>query len=166
MPTVIVLLFTYGLSFEYVTRGMPGAGLMTPGRLFGEWRQLADKVAKIETVVEAKTGSRVMTVGMDRNFISSELSFYNDSAFNTGGPHFFGSRSLMWAVWSPQSAALGRNFLLIDFDRKRIMSPALAQCFATIGAVSRETLENDGRVVGYFYWRVGYGYKGLGQAGG
>jgi len=160
MPTIIVLLFTYSLSFEYVTRGMPGAGLMTPGRLFGEWRELADKVAKIETVVEAKTGSRPLTVGMDRNFIASELSFYNDSPYNTGGPHFFGSRSLMWAIWAPRSAAVGRNLLLIDFDRKRLTSPSFAQYFDTIGDVSTETLENDGRVVGYFYWRVGYGYRG------
>jgi len=160
MPTIIVLLFTYGLSFEYVTRGMPGASLMTPGRLFGEWRELADKVAKIETVVEAQTGSRPMTVGMDRNFIASELSFYNDSAYNTGGPHFFGRRSLMWAVWTPRSAAVGKDLLLIDFDRKRLMSPSFAQYFKTIGDVSTETLENDGRVVGYFYWRVGYGYRG------
>jgi dolichol-phosphate mannosyltransferase len=166
MPTIIILLFTYGLSFEYVTRGMPGAGLMTPGRLFGEWRQLADKVAKIETTIEAKTGLKPFTVGMDRNFIASELSFYNNTAFNTGGPHLFGSRSLMWAVWAPRSAAVGRNLLLIDFDRKRITSPAFAQYFDRIGEVSQETLENSGRVVGYFYWRVGYGYKGLSQSDG
>jgi hypothetical protein len=40
------------------------------------------------------------------------------------------------------------------------MSPSFAQYFKTIGDVSTETLENDGRVVGYFYWRVGYGYRG------
>jgi len=164
MPTIIVLLFTYGLSFEFVTRGMPGVGLMTPGRLFGEWRQLAYKVAKIETTVEAETGTKPMTVGMDRNFIASELSFYNETPFNTGGPHFFGSRSLMWAIWAPRSAAVGRNLLLIDFDRKRITGSAFAQYFDRIGEVSQGTLENDGRVVGYFYWRVGYGYKGLPQS--
>src|SRR5262249_15831811 len=160
MPTIVALLFTYGLSFQYVTRGMPGAGLMTPGRLFGEWRELAEKVAKIETVVEAKTGSKPLTVGMDRNFIASELSFYNDSAYNTGGSHLLGGRSLMWAAWAPRSAAVGRNLLLIDFDRKRLSSPSFAQHFQSIGDVSTETLENDGRLVGYFYWRVGYGYKG------
>ena len=160
MPTIVALLFTYGLSFQYVTRGMPGAGLMTPGRLFGEWRELAEKVAKIENAVEAKTGSKPLTVGMDRNFIASELSFYNDSAYNTGGSHLLGGRSLMWAAWAPRSAAIGRDLLLIDFDRKRLSSPSFAQLFQSIDDVSTETLENDGRLVGYFYWRVGYGYKG------
>jgi dolichol-phosphate mannosyltransferase len=160
MPTIIALLFIHGGAFEYITRGLPGVGLMTPGRLFGEWRELAAKVARIETLIEAKTGSKPLIVGMDRNFISSELSFYNDAAYNTGGPHFFGSRSLMWAFWFPRSRAVGRNFLIIDFDRKRLMSPALAQYFETISDVSTETLENNGRVVGYFYWRVGYRYRG------
>jgi dolichol-phosphate mannosyltransferase len=160
MPTIIVLLFIYGVAFDYITRGLPGVGPMTPGRLFGEWHELADKVAKIEPLIEAKTGSKPLVVGMDRNFIASELSFYNDTPYNTGGPHFFGGRSLMWAIWFPRSNAIGRNFLMIDFDRKKIMSPALAQYFETISDVSTETLENDGRVVGYFYWRVGYHYRG------
>ncbi len=160
VPTIVTLLFIYGASFEYVTRGLPGAGLMTPGRLFGEWRELADQVAAIELLVEGKTGSKPVIVGMDRNFISSELSFYNDASYNTGGPHFFDSRSLMWAIWFPRSRAVGRNVLMIDFDRKRLMSPSLASYFETVSDVSTETLKNDGRVVGYFYWRVGHGYKG------
>ncbi|HEX9144335.1 MAG TPA: glycosyltransferase family 39 protein [Candidatus Binatia bacterium] len=160
MPTIIVLLFIHGVAFDYITRGLPGAGLMTPGRLFGDWRELAGKVAKIEPRIEAKTGSKPLIVGMDRNFIASELSFYNDAPYNTGGPHFFGSRSLMWAIWFPRSSAIGRNFLMIDFDRKSIMSPALAKYFEAISDVSTETLENGGRVVGYFYWRVGYHYRG------
>jgi len=49
---------------------------------------------------------------------------------------------------------------MIDFDRKRLMSPSLASYFETVSDVSTETLKNDGRVVGYFYWRVGHGYKG------
>jgi hypothetical protein len=41
---------------------------------------------------------------MDKNFISSELSLRlvdHDGPKNTGGPHFFGNRSLMWAFWFP-----------------------------------------------------------------
>jgi dolichol-phosphate mannosyltransferase len=101
---------------------------------------------------------------MDKNFISSELSFYDsvdpDEPKNTGGVHFFGSRSLMWAFWFPRSAAVGRNVLMIDLDRNRIAETHLPQHFKSLGDVSRETLEKDGRIVGYFYWRVGYRYRG------
>ena len=117
---------------------------MVPERLFGAWRELANKVDRIESAVEAKTGAKPIIVGMDKNFISSELSFYHagdkGGPFNTGGMHFFGGRSLMWELWFPRSAAVGRDFLLIDFDRKRILSPGLSEHFATLSDVSIERL--------------------------
>jgi len=165
MPTIIGLLIIHGASFYYISLGLPGAGPVSTKRLFGPWRLLGEKVEAIETVVEAETKSQLIVVGMDRNFISSELSFYdlvdNDGAMNTGGPHFFGGRSLMWAFWLPAPAALGRNFLMIDFDRQRLGDPSLGQYFDATSDVSTEALEKNGRVFGYFYWRVGYRYHGL-----
>ena len=93
------------------------------------------------------------------------MSFYafadHDGMTNTGGPHFFGERSLMWEFWLPGSAVLGRNFLMIDFDRRRLSDPSLSQHFDATSDVSTEHLERDGRAVGTFYWRVGYRYQGL-----
>ena len=87
---------------------------MTADRLFGEWRALTASVGTIKKQLEVKTGSKPVIVGMDKNFISSELSFYDpadhDGPQNTGGAHFFGNRSLMWAFWFPRSAAVGRIF--------------------------------------------------------
>jgi hypothetical protein len=40
------------------------------------------------------------------------------------------------------------------------MQPSLPQYFDTVGDVFEETLKKNGRVVGYFYWRVGYRYRG------
>ena len=161
MPTIIALLIIHGASFYYISLGLPGAGPMTPSRLFGEWRALANSVETVKRRVELETGSKPVIVGMDKNFISSELSFYeHDGTRNTGGAHFFGNRSLMWAFWFPRSAAVGKNVLMIDLDRKQLMQPSLPQYFKVIGDVFEETLKKDGRVVGYFYWRVGYGYRG------
>jgi dolichol-phosphate mannosyltransferase len=164
LPTIIALLFIHGAFFYYISLGLPGAGPMTAGRLFGEWQALANRVESIKKRVELETGSKPVLVGMDKNFISSELSFYDsvdpDEPKNTGGVHFFGSRSLMWAFWFPRSAAVGRNVLMIDLDRNRIAETHLPQHFESLGDVSRETLEKDGRIVGYFYWRVGYRYRG------
>lgn len=164
MPTLIVLLFIHGAFFYYISSGLPGAGPMTAGRLFGEWQVLANRVESIKKRVELETGSKPVIVGMDKNFISSELSFYDsvdpDGPRNTGGAHFFGSRSLMWAFWFPRSAAVGRNVLMVDFDRSRIEESTLPQHFESLGDISQETLKKDGRIVGYFYWRVGYRYRG------
>ena len=55
-------------------------------------------MAIIEATVEAETKSEPVIVGMDKNFISSELSFYafadHEGLTNTGG-RIFGERSLM-----------------------------------------------------------------------
>jgi dolichol-phosphate mannosyltransferase len=162
-PTIITLVFFLSGSFYYIALGLPGAGPMTPERLFGEWRELADKVAKIRTTVAATNGSKPVLVGMDKNFISSELSFYGplDSSGpdDIGGAHLFGHPSLMWAVWFPKSAALGKDLLMIDFEPKRLTGSSVTRHFAKLGNLSSESLENNGRVVGRFYWRVGYSYR-------
>ncbi len=151
--------------FYYLSLGLPGAGPVSPKHLFAPWRLLGEKVAIIEATIEAETKSEPVIVGMDKNFISSELSFYafadHKGVTNTGGPHFFGERSLMWEVWLPGSAVLGRNFLMIDFDRRRLSDPSLSQYFDTTSDVSTEILERNGRAIGSFYWRVGYRYHGL-----
>jgi dolichol-phosphate mannosyltransferase len=164
MPTVIALLFILGASFCYISLGLPGAGPMTAERLFGEWRLLAERVGMIEKLVKIETGSEPIILGMDKNFISSELSFY--SAVDSGGPnniagsHLVGGGSLMWAFWFPRSAAIGRNLLMIELNRDKLLNPALANYFDKIGEVRTETLEKYGRVVGRIYWRAGYGYRG------
>ena len=161
-PTIIVLLVLYGGMFNYFSLGSPGSPMSTT-RAFGPWRLLAERVGQIGKVLADKTGSEPVIVGMDKYMISSETSFYNFSDHNgtknTGGPHFFGGRSLMWELWLPRSHAVGRNFLMIDFDRKRLTHPSLSQYFSSTGDVFNETLERDGRIVGSFYWRVGYGYR-------
>lgn len=162
-PTIIALVLLLSGSFYYIALGLPGAGPMSPGRLFGEWHELADKVANIQTTVAAPGGLKPVIVGMDKNFISSELSFYRpiDSSepYDIGGAHLFGHPSLMWAIWFPKSAAVGKDLLMIAFDPKRLTASSLTKHFATLGNLSSESLENNGRVVGYFYWRVGYSYR-------
>ena len=162
LPTIVVLLLTYGGMFHYFSLGLPGSP-MSAKRAFGPWRQLGERVGQLEKILEGKTGAEPLIVGMDKYMISSESSFYDlsdrDGARNTAGPHLFGGRSLMWEYWLPRSAAIGRNLLLIDFDRKRLADPSLARHFDRMSEVSKEILEKDGQVVGFFHWRVGYGYR-------
>jgi len=164
-PTTIGLLILYGAAFNYISLRLPGTDNISSKHIFGPWRLLGEKVQTIEAAVEAETKSEAILVGMDNRFISSELSFYdfvdNDAAFNTGGPHFFGGRSVMWAFWLPPSAALGRTFLMIDINRNRLSNPSLARYFDSTSEVFSEMLEDNGRAMGSFYWRVGHGYRGL-----
>ncbi len=161
--TIVALLLLLPASFYYIALGLPGAGLMSPERLFGEWQELGNKARWIAGAVEAQTGSAPILVGMDRNFIASELSFYGASdgeqVYPTTSSHLFGQRSLMWSLWFPASAAVGRDLIMIDFDAKRLSDSALAHHFVSLGETSAGTLENHGRLVGRFYWRVGRSYR-------
>jgi hypothetical protein len=49
---------------------------------------------------------------------------------------------------------------MVDLDPERVDDPALSQYFRRISQVFAEPLRKDGRLVGYFYWRVGYDYLG------
>ena len=162
MPTFFVLLFTYGAMFYFFALGLPGFPL-TSARAFGAWRLLSLRVSQIEKAIEKKTGAEPVIVGMDKYNISSITSFYDhadrDGSWNTGGPHLFGGRGLMWEYWLPRSAAIGRAFLMIDFNRERLANPKLSEHFDRVGDVFNEALKQDGRVVASFYWRVGYGYR-------
>jgi dolichol-phosphate mannosyltransferase len=162
MPTFLVLLFTYGAMFYFFALGLPGFPL-TSARAFGAWRLLSFRVGQIEKAIEKKTGAEPVIVGMDKYNISSVTSFYDhadrDGSWNTGGPHLFGGRGLMWEYWLPRSAAIGRTFLMIDFDHERLANPKLSEQFDRVGDVFNEALKRDGRVVASFYWRVGYGYR-------
>lgn len=164
LPLIGLLLVLLSSSFYYISLGMPGIDPAPTKRMFGPWRYLGEKVEAIERDVEARTGAEPLIVGMDRYFISSQLAFYdfpdNDGVLNGGGPHLFGGRSLMWAYWFPRQAQEGRNIVMVDFERERLMRPALSRYFERISDVFTETIEKDGRVLGYFHWRVGYSYRG------
>ena len=115
--------------------------------------------------MENETGSQPLIFGMDKYFISSELAFYDDPLDldrfqNAGGPHLFGGRSLMWEYWFPSSAEVGRTMVMIDFRHDTLSNPLLARYFSRISDVFRESIERNGDTVGYFYWRVGYDYRG------
>jgi dolichol-phosphate mannosyltransferase len=161
LRTAIALILVTGGCFYYIAIGLPGAGPMSGNRLFGEWRLMAEEVGRIYTAVQQKTGSAPIVVGTDRNFISSELSFYDDTRRQTiAGSYLVGSHSLMWGFWFPRSAAMGKNLLLVDLNPHNLTSPYLPQYFKQISKIESDPLAKDGRVIGHVYWRVGYGYKG------
>jgi dolichol-phosphate mannosyltransferase len=149
------------VSFYYIAIGLPGAGPMSGNRLFGEWQLVSERVAAIDEKVEHETGSTPVVIATDRNFISSELSFYNEGALRKiGGSDLVGSRSLMWAYWFPRSAALGRNLLMVDLNRQNLENSYFPAYFDKLGEIYSEPLIKRGRMIGHVYWRVGYRYKG------
>jgi dolichol-phosphate mannosyltransferase len=103
-------------------------------------------------------------VGMDKNSISSELAFYDpdgDGLIEMSGRHLFGENSLMWAFWKPVSAAKDKLVLMVAFREEEIQNPVLANYFERVGPVLQQKIIKNGRTVGRFSYRVGYGYRPL-----
>ena len=163
VPTLVALLLTTGADFYYIYLRLPWSGSFSEGRLLGPWKMIGTKVDAIQRKIEAETGTTPLVVGVERYMITSQLAFYDqvrgDRFKNAGGPHFFGGQALMWEFWFPSAAQIGKNMILVDLRPSRLQSYDFSQFFERVSDLSRETLEIDGREVGQFYWRVGYGYR-------
>jgi len=161
-PTIAILLLFYGTSLLYIYAGLPGIGPFSGMPLPVAWEEMGNQVETIAQKVQAETAAEPLIIGMDRYWIASELSFYgggeDHARLKMGGRHLFGGQSLMWNFWLPRSAAVGRNLVLIGFDDAGLTNPALAKYFAHLGQVCTEEIRKNGRVMGYFHWRVGFNY--------
>lgn len=166
MPTVIALPVIYTAAFAWLAFGTPGAPIETGMPLPIAWSQVGNRVEQIEHEIKERTGSEPVIVGMDRYWISSQLSFYDDprddsaAAQEFGGRFLVGEKSLMWDTWLPPSEAYGKNIVLVDFDRGTLERSDLQNYFSSLGDIVSEPIVKHGRVIGYFHWRVGYDYKG------
>lgn len=162
-PTLVTALLIYGGGMYYLLLGLPGlppgAGMSLPVA----WEEMAHAIEQIDDQIGAEIGEEPIIVGMDKYFISSEHAFYDphhDGLEETSGRHLFGGNSLMWAYWKPTDTAIGKNVMLIAFEREELSNSALEDYFARISDVTTQPIEKNGRVVGQFYYRIGYSYRG------
>jgi hypothetical protein len=75
------------------------------------------------------------------------------------GQHLFGENSLMWAFWKPLSAAQGKLVLMVALKEEELQNHVLAKYFERMGPVLQQRIVKNGRTVGRFSYRVGYGYR-------
>jgi dolichol-phosphate mannosyltransferase len=126
------------------------------------WAEMARQVEKMEAPLEEQAQQNLIVVGMDKYAISSELAFYNldgDGMDELSGQHLFGENSLMWASWKPASAARGKLILMVAFREGDLRNPSLAKHFERMDPVLERGIHKNGRTVGRFFYRVGYGYR-------
>jgi dolichol-phosphate mannosyltransferase len=126
------------------------------------WAEMAHLVEEIETPLDEQSKGNMVVVGMDKYSISSELAFYDldgDGMSEMSGQHLFGENSLMWAFWKPISAVQGKLVLMVAFREDDLRNPALAKYFERMDPVLERGILKNGRTVGRFLYRVGYGYR-------
>jgi dolichol-phosphate mannosyltransferase len=162
MPTILVVVVFYAAGLHYLVLGLPGIGYSEQIQLVPVgWRNLGHQVGQLEEELERETHEEPLVVGMQRNFISSELAFYDphgDGAHKTAGPNLFGGSSLMYEWWFPNKAQDGRTLLLVSFDADDLTRSSVLRHVEHLGPVETGAFQKNGKMIRrYFYcYAVGY----------
>ena len=162
--TVAILSVAVVVFLQYLATGLPGVPYRSQTELFPVgWREMARELSTQRHEIQgANAAPPVRLVGMDRDFITSEMAFYTpdgpDASREITGSHLFDSESLMYAYWFPAQQADGDTLLLAAFERKDIDSPRIPRHSTSAGPVEEHLLRIDGRPVRPYYTRVVFGY--------
>ncbi len=162
--TVAVCVVAYALCLHHLARGIPGVkfakniALMPVG-----WPELARSVDEQKASLERSTRGPVYVVGMDRNFVASELSFYQaDQAravLETTGAHLFGGDSLMYHYWFPPARYEGTTLLLVSLEKGDLNSRRVLEHASYAEPPRAGTIVHRGVPIRPYYTQVVRGYR-------
>ncbi len=166
--TASVLLFFYVAGFGYLVAGMPGMTKGSGMKFPIAWKAYGDKIDKIESRLEADTNSEPIVIGLDKYWLASQASFYdNDSGDilpEAAARNLVCGSSLMWDFWVESETVAGRNGLLVSFTEDKLEQSCVTRHFSELGKITKEVLTNCTGEIGYFYWRAGYNYNPSGYS--
>jgi dolichol-phosphate mannosyltransferase len=164
-PTLLAVPVFYGAAMFVIATGMTRSSKMS---LPVAWQELGREVEMIEQQIADETGEKPIVIGLNDYHISSELFFYDTPGETrrprVGSQSLFGRPAVMWKHWYPPEQAEGRNVMLIDVDQRDMSLPEVVERFDHLSEVREQEVRKDGRVVGRFYYRVGYKYRGRVEA--
>ena len=163
VPTILVVVLLYAAGLHYLVLGLPGLGYSKQIQLVPVgWRNLAGQVGGLQEEAERKFHREPLVVGMDRNFISSEVAFYDpdgDGAHKTAGPHLFGSASLMYEWWFPKKLQDGRTLLLVSFNADDLTRESVWRHVEHAGPVEAGMIRKNGKSIRPYYYCYAFGYR-------
>ncbi len=164
VATAALLCAGYIALLQYLAAGWPGLRYFEPTEILPVgWKQLAAEVtARQQELSRSGAPGPVFIVGMDRDFIASEVAFYSpDQAHavqETTGAHLFEGDSLMYTFWFPAALGNGATMLLVAFDERELQAPRVGRHSTAQGPVEEHRLQIGGKAVRTYYTRVITGY--------
>ena len=161
--TVALLVLTYAAFLTHIGFGIPGIGYAKDMALMPVgWSEMGRALEARRAAIPAD-GTRVLLVGLDRNFIASEAAFYHTSpreaVRETTGAHLFGSRALMYEFWFPPEAQRGATLLLASFNRGDLDRRRVRERCKRLGEIEEHSIERGGKTVRTIYTRVAQDYR-------
>jgi dolichol-phosphate mannosyltransferase len=166
-PTVVVLLLFYAAAFYELAVGIPRVGYARHAELMPVgWRQLGREIGEKAEDVARQEGREPVVVGMDRYAIASELAFYGAdqarSVTRTSSGHLFGQMGLMYERWLEPRDAQGRTLLLVAWSPADLSVSTIERSVERLGPIEEGRLTRDDALIRPYYYRLAYGYRGLG----
>jgi len=166
VPTLLALLLFDGLRFYYLTLGIPGLGFgQHPENIPVGWRELGRQIHAIAEHTSSTSGGAPLIVGMDRNFLASELAFYapdpDEAVSETTSAHLFGQVGLMYEYWFPPAAERGRTLLLVAWHAADLEAPEVRAGIEGLAPIHEGELRRNGTFIRRYYYRIAYGYRGF-----
>ena len=162
--TVAVCALLYALTLQHLAFGLPGVKYSRNTELLPVgWPELARALERQKAELEHGNPGPVYIVGMDRNFIASEVSFYQSDQSKgvreTTGSHLFEGGSLMYQYWFPPARLEGATLLLVGFRREELQTRRVDDHSLHADPIITHSLTYRGRTIRPYYTQVAYGYR-------
>ncbi len=164
--TVVLLAACYLGLFQYLSYGLPGLPYASNMALFPVgWSQMGQALEHQQNDLRRRTSSRVVIVGMDRNFIASEAAFYHSRGSRADndvtGVQLFNGISLMYGYWTPPASEDGATLLLASFQKYELNTGKVIAHCGSLEESQTHTVAVNGRDVCNYYTRVAHDYHSI-----
>jgi len=142
--------------------GAPGLSDELRGEI-RPWTEIGPAVGDLRSRIGREMSSEPIVVGMDTSEITSQLSFYDPLATksNTAGWHLLGKWSEGFRYWQDPDQVLGRNLIMVSFDKPELEDPSLQGHFDDLGPLSEIEVAGGSELTTKIYYRIGFSYLGL-----
>ena len=153
---------------QYLGTGLPG---VPPARnillLPVGWPQMGRELSRqLAEVRQQSPGTKSLIIGMDRDFIASEVAFYQPAREHgeqdVTGAHLFGNVALMYEYWTPRTAQDGATLVMASFNPNWLDADEVHRFCGRLDEPREHVIERGGKTVCRYYTRVGYDYKAAG----
>ena len=168
-PLLFGLLCLYAVLLHFLAIGLPGVDYpRSMARLIG-WPEVARNIEKLREQLPDKDS--VVTIGLDKYFIASKLSYYGTPEYlgdhkklDVSGIHLLEGNSLMFAYWNPAENDRGKTVIMLTRSKSDLETAKLAPYFERLSPqvqpfpVYRDDFGLPKKTIRDYYYRIGYNY--------
>jgi len=167
LPMAALLALFYGGMMQYMSIGLPWIPYPSHTVKPVAWQEMGQVLDRMLNDLGVEECREPLLVGIDRHFITSEVSFYRGGTEKamrtTRTERVYGGNGTMYQYWFPQRPASGSVLLIVSFEKDQIQDERIAKHLEELGPVLERKIEKRGKPAGRFFYRIGKGYDPTGS---